>query len=471
MLRSPLSSPLRSPLQSPLAARRGGVAYNPVAVFGADLVTWYGNSVDDLWRAQAAGGAVTLYQDHLGTTPVTALEQTVGRINDLSGNGYHLTQSTPENRGRLSARYNLLADTEPTTTLPSGWQDFSGGGVRELVILPSGQTGIRYTANNNRPRISFTITGWSPGETLRARVYISDVSIPTSTRKLFEIRCNGAQSNSVRVADYSGPGFYEVSHTIPSGTTGVTFVVGPGIDSNVTEETMIAGIPDVRPNSLPASWPQYQRVGANDYDTFGFPVGLMFSGGSRSYQSGVIDLSVVSSASCLSSIFMSGRQQRAVAVEFTESVEANAGGFAVFAPSEAGNGFAVALSGAAGVTSFSRVSSEMAVLYSSVDLAEASRDQQIEVRVNGANDGLVPGGLSSAGGGSLASSVVYVGSRNGASLPFKGVFFSLPMLVNRRLTQAEILQAEFEFQKVFFLMGPTSPWIDAAYWDDSTIFE
>jgi hypothetical protein len=56
MLRSPLSSPLRSPLSSPLAARRGGGAgaYNPIHVFGSDLVTWYGNSVDDLWAEHRA---------------------------------------------------------------------------------------------------------------------------------------------------------------------------------------------------------------------------------------------------------------------------------------------------------------------------------------------------------------------------------------------------------------------------------
>jgi hypothetical protein len=40
----------------------------------------------------------TLWQDVAGTTPVTADGQSVARIDDLSGNGHHLTQSTAGSR-------------------------------------------------------------------------------------------------------------------------------------------------------------------------------------------------------------------------------------------------------------------------------------------------------------------------------------------------------------------------------------
>ena len=40
----------------------------------------------------------TLFQDVGGTTPVTADGQLVARINDRSGNGYHMTQATAANR-------------------------------------------------------------------------------------------------------------------------------------------------------------------------------------------------------------------------------------------------------------------------------------------------------------------------------------------------------------------------------------
>lgn len=54
----------------------------------------------------------TLYQDAAGTTPVTAVEQPVGKMLDKSGNGYHATQSITASRPVLSARYNLLTKTE-----------------------------------------------------------------------------------------------------------------------------------------------------------------------------------------------------------------------------------------------------------------------------------------------------------------------------------------------------------------------
>ncbi|NCB78604.1 MAG: hypothetical protein EOM41_01130 [Bacilli bacterium] len=53
-----------------------------------------------------------MYQDAEGTTPVTAVEQPVGKMLDKSGNGYHATQSITASRPTLSARYNLLTKTE-----------------------------------------------------------------------------------------------------------------------------------------------------------------------------------------------------------------------------------------------------------------------------------------------------------------------------------------------------------------------
>ena len=54
----------------------------------------------------------TMYQDSAGTTPVTAVEQPVGRINDKSGRGCNFTQSTAGVRPVLSARVNKLTNTE-----------------------------------------------------------------------------------------------------------------------------------------------------------------------------------------------------------------------------------------------------------------------------------------------------------------------------------------------------------------------
>lgn len=58
----------------------------------------------------------TLFQDSAGTTPVTAVEQPVGRILDKSGRGNHATQATTTKRPIYSRRVNLLLGTETLST-------------------------------------------------------------------------------------------------------------------------------------------------------------------------------------------------------------------------------------------------------------------------------------------------------------------------------------------------------------------
>ena len=80
----------------------------------------------------------TLFQDAAGTTPVTAVEQPVGRMLDKSGRGNHFFQSISANRPTLSAKYNLLTGTEPlgtqtvTTQATSYRLTFSGAGTIAL---------------------------------------------------------------------------------------------------------------------------------------------------------------------------------------------------------------------------------------------------------------------------------------------------------------------------------------------------
>ena len=58
----------------------------------------------------------TLFQDSAGTTPVTAVEQQVGRMLDKSGRGNHATQVTATKRPVYSRRVNWLVSTETLST-------------------------------------------------------------------------------------------------------------------------------------------------------------------------------------------------------------------------------------------------------------------------------------------------------------------------------------------------------------------
>ena len=93
----------------------------------------------------------TMFQDSAGTTPVTAVEQPVGKILDKSGRGNHATQATSASRPVLSARVNQLVatatlSTQNVTTLAATYTlSFSGAGT---VTATGTNIGV-YTAGSN----------------------------------------------------------------------------------------------------------------------------------------------------------------------------------------------------------------------------------------------------------------------------------------------------------------------------------
>jgi hypothetical protein len=115
--------------------------FSPISLFSAgEQGAWYDPS-----------DFSTMFQDSAGTTPVTAVEQPVGRILDKSGRGNHASQATSASRPVLSARVNqLLAtatlSTQSVTTLAATYTlAFSGAGM----ITASGTNIGVYTAGSN----------------------------------------------------------------------------------------------------------------------------------------------------------------------------------------------------------------------------------------------------------------------------------------------------------------------------------
>ena len=94
------------------------VAWTPATLFAnAEVGGWYDPS--DL---------TTLFQDAAGTTPVTAVEQPVGRVLDKSGRGNHLSQSTSTARPVLKQDANgcyYLKFDGTDDSLSSGSIDFT----------------------------------------------------------------------------------------------------------------------------------------------------------------------------------------------------------------------------------------------------------------------------------------------------------------------------------------------------------
>jgi len=119
-------------------------------VFGFGLSLTAINTLSAVQRAiniltEAGPGAwydpsdlTTLFQDSAGTTPVTAVEQPVGRILDKSGGGNHAIQPTATSRPTLSSRYNLLTKTEQFDDVY--WAKGSATVTANATTAPDGTT-------------------------------------------------------------------------------------------------------------------------------------------------------------------------------------------------------------------------------------------------------------------------------------------------------------------------------------------
>jgi hypothetical protein len=141
------------------------LGFNPATLFAAgEQGAWYDPS-----------DMSTLFQDSAGTTPVTAVEQPVGRMLDKSGRGNHAAQSTSASRPVLSALINRLVSTETlatqtiTTMATTQRLRFEGTGT---ITLSGTATGT-YSAGSH----TFTTTAGSLTLTVSGSVTKADLRV------------------------------------------------------------------------------------------------------------------------------------------------------------------------------------------------------------------------------------------------------------------------------------------------------
>lgn len=136
-----------------LAITRLGQVWTPAQLFTAgEQGVWYDPS-----------DFSTLFQDSSGTTPVTAVEQPVGKMLDKSGRGNHATQATAASRPVVSARKNwLLATTTLSTqnvTVLAGQMVLSFYGTGTVTLSGTSTAGpLVGTGVSDRVSLTFTPT-------------------------------------------------------------------------------------------------------------------------------------------------------------------------------------------------------------------------------------------------------------------------------------------------------------------------
>lgn len=271
MLYPVLQDPLH-PIVSSLFDRPRGASIGQMLFGAGEQGGWY--DVSDM---------STLFQDAAGTTPVTAVEQPVGRMLDKSGRGNHATQATTTKRPVLSRRVNLLTKTEdfqnvawitpPTGTVKSnnaGTDPLGGGTAGKVECTQAGST--PYVANS-------VASGLIAGATYRSTCYVRTgvgvTSIVFYNGKFGAYKSatinliTGAVTNSnyttTPVVSVSGDGFVSISADIVAPDTTGNYCYVQSAGGNAVGDHFFIWHPSLT-LATDAHLP-YQRVNtATDYD-------------------------------------------------------------------------------------------------------------------------------------------------------------------------------------------------------------
>jgi hypothetical protein len=277
----------------------GGFAFSPASLFAAgEQGVWYDPS--DL---------TTLFQDSAGTTPVTAVEQFVGRMLDKSGRGNHATQSTDPARPRLSALVNLLTKTEQFDD--GAWVKANVTVAANQTVAPDGTTtaDLFYPSSSGTLRTIYNQDAISSGAGISytSKFYLKRSGFRwaaldgfnTSYAAYFDL-LNGVVGTVVagHTATITAVGndWYLCSVTTAASTGGAGYAAARLVDANGSQTATANGTDglfvwgaDLRVANDGVGLPVYQRVNTTtDYDTTGFPLYLRFDGTDDSMATGTI---------------------------------------------------------------------------------------------------------------------------------------------------------------------------------------
>jgi hypothetical protein len=238
------------------------IPWTPAALFSkSEQGAWYDPS-----------DMSTLFQDSAGTMPVTAVEQPVGLMLDLSGRGNHAQQVTSTKRPVLSARVNLLTKTEDFSD--AVWAKESGTTITPNTTIAPDGTLTADTVSQTGGRI-FQAAFFSAFAGLRATAeFYIKANIATTVIADFN-GLNNTANNSLGTTSFSITTDWQRfthSKTIGGNDVGLFVLIRgtSGQDFQIWGAQLDLGV------STPT---KYQRVNTNlDYATDGFKKYLKFDG-------------------------------------------------------------------------------------------------------------------------------------------------------------------------------------------------
>ena len=294
----------------------------------------------------------TLFQDSAGTTPVTAVEQPVGRILDKSGRGNHATQATTTKRPVYSRRVNLCYLTEsmtPSLVAGTGWtrgafDKWTTPTSLGAQLAPDGTTnavGIR-TVGTASTTTLVQRHNVAPSTPMVFRLWVRTVDGEVQTG-LSGVRLVAQTGNSGTLvsADYfssvigtSITGIwqqFEIQFTTPA--TGANQVeVGVWLASAATAAVAVwgASLTPAIDAHLPYQW--VNTTTDYDADPSKFPAYLRFDGVDDALQTGNIDFTSTDKMTVWAGITKLTDVSTQTIAELSANKNANNGVFALFCP-------------------------------------------------------------------------------------------------------------------------------------------
>jgi hypothetical protein len=382
----------------------------------------------------------TMFQDAVGTTPVTAVEQPVGLLLDKSGRDNHASQSTPASRPVLSARVNLLTQTENFSS--ADWVPYNvsktagsltltgtSGGASQPKALTTGVP-YRFECQIKKGTNNFAFLNIQGSSVYATAVFDVNSGVPGETK----FSGAGFAVSSLSVSGPDADGYYTCGATLIPGTASVAIVgfaaaaTGNTFDAfgNPTGctngNTLLVRKADLRVTNDGVGLPAYQAVvTSTNYSTSGFPLYLRFDGSNDALVSSAVDFSSTSAVSVWAGVRKISDAARATVIELTASAAANNGAFQLTAPNAASATYAFESKGT--VLTDAVASTGVAAPITSVltGLASISVPSNI-LQVNGAQ---VNSDTGSQGTGNYANAALYIGARGGTSQPFNGRVYTI----------------------------------------------
>ena len=430
------------------------VNWTPSAIFyGGEPGVWYDPS--DL---------TTLFQDSAGTTPVTAVGQTVGRILDKSGRDNHATQATLGFRPTYSARYNRYTYSEQFDN--GVWAKTGAPTISaNAVLAPNGtmtadtmtRTG---TGGSSVNQTLFTFFSSS----VRAKIY---AKAGTENFLTVQVNINSnaiASFYTINLTDGSfgpnnplvgtvnmtptvtsaGNGWWLVDLIISGITSDTAIYYGSSNVANSRNGTIGGSVSlwgaDARAANEPANIPIYQRVVSgtgSDYDAVGFTPYLSFDGVDDGMVTGTITPATNKVQVFAGVQKLSDATAFATLVEFSASVTSNNGAFLLSGRSAGAAGILFQSKGTSAANSnITTAASPITEVISGIGDIAAPLSQ---VRVNQVNGAIV---TTTQGTGNYLAYPLYIGRRGGTTTPLSMRLYSLIVRFGANLSTGQITSTE-----------------------------